>query len=133
MIFYGLLYLIGLAAAITFIFSRFLKARGPWGSFWTFFSITLLGALTAYLWVAPMGPELGDVYWLPPLVVGVLIAFLLAATSPPAPPLTRIDEPDDEITTDTSTATAIAVGNFFWFVLIFLIILVAIGYFNNVQ
>ncbi len=111
MILFGLLYLIGLAAAITFIFTRFLKARGPWGSFWTFFTITLLGAFAAYLWVSPVGPDYGDIYWLPPLVVGVLIAFLLAATSPPAKPLTRAEEPENS--PEPSSVVAIAVGNFF--------------------
>ena len=130
MIFFGLLYLIGIAVLITFIFTKLLRVRGPWGSFWTFFSIILLAVLASDLWIAPVGPYYGDIYWLPPLVVGIIIAFLLAATSPPKKRSTELEEPFYQVVEDHPGA--IALGAFFWFLLILMLLLVVAGFLSNV-
>jgi hypothetical protein len=131
MIFFGLLYLFSLAAIITFIFTKLLRVRGPWGSFWTFFSVTLLAILAADLWIEPIGPFYGEIYWLPPLIVGIIIAFLLAATSPPAKPIDKLKEPFNEIVEEQSKT--IALGTFFWFLLILMLILIVLGFLNSIQ
>jgi len=126
MIFYGILYLFSIAAILTFVFTKLLRVRGPWGSFWTFFSVILLAVLVADLWIEPIGPYYGDIYWLPPLIVGVIIAFLLAATSPPTKPIKNYKEPLNEIIEEQSEV--IALGTFFWFLLILLLLLVVVGF-----
>lgn len=130
MIFFGLLYLISLAAIITFAFTKLLRVRGPWGSFWTFFSVIILAILAADLWIEPMGPYYGDIYWLPPLIVGLIIAVLLAATSPPVKPIKKLKEPLNEMVERQSKA--IALGTFFWFLLILMLLLVVIGFVNSI-
>lgn len=129
MIFFSLLYLISLAAILTFLFAKLLRVRGPWGSFWTFFSVTLLAVIAADLWIEPIGPYYGDIYWLPPLVVGLIIAFLLAATSPPNKPIPRLKEPLNEMVEKQSTV--IALGTFFWFLLILMLLLIVLGFLNS--
>lgn len=131
MIFFGLLYLISLAAIITFLFAKLLRVRGPWGNFWTFFSVTLLAVIAADLWIEPVGPFYGDIYWLPPLVVGLIIAFLLAATSPPVKPVKNLKEPFNEMLEEQSKV--IALGTFFWFLLILMLLLIVFGFLNNLQ
>jgi hypothetical protein len=131
MIFFGILYLISLAAIITFVFTKLLRVRGPWGSFWTFFSVTLLAILATDLWIEPLGPYYGDIYWLPPLIVGVIIAFLLAATSPPVNPIPRLKEPLNEMVEERSKV--IALGTFFWFLLILMLILIVLGFLNSLK
>lgn len=131
MILLGLFYLTGLAAIITFIFRKFLSARGPWGSFWTFFTIVLLAVLASDLWIGPIGPYYADVYWLPPLIVGVLIAFLLSATTPPGKPLTRNEKLSGEKL--EGQETAVVIGNFFWFLLVLMLILVVLGFLISLE
>jgi len=131
MIFFGLLYLIGIAAIITFVFMKLLRVRGPWGSFWTFFTVTLLAIVAADLWIEPIGPYYGDIYWFPPLVVGLIIAFLLAATSPPAKPVKKLKEPLNEMIEEQSKV--IALGTFFWFLLILMLILIVLGIMNTLR
>lgn len=129
MIFYGILYIFSVAAILTFVFTKLLRVRGPWGSFWTFFSVTLLAILAADLWIEPIGPFYGDIYWLPPLVVGLIVAFLLASTSPPTKPIKNYKEPLNEIIEEQSQV--IALGSFFWFLLILLLLLVVLGSLNT--
>ncbi len=131
MILLGLFYLTGLAAIITLIFRWFLSARGPWGSFWTFFTIVLLAILASDLWIGPIGPYYADVYWLPPLIVGVLIAFLLAATTPPGKPLTRNEKLSNENLVEEKTS--VVVGRFFWFLIVFLFILILLGFLISLE
>ncbi len=78
----GVLYLFGVAFLITLFFGYAFRVRGPWGSFWTFFIVILFGVVAADLWVTPIGPYYKDIYWFPPLAVGLFIALLLAATTP---------------------------------------------------
>jgi len=130
MIFFGLLYLIGIAVLITFIFTKLMRVSGPWGSFWTFFSIILLAILAADFWIAPVGPYYEDIYWLPPLVVGVIMAFLLAATSPPNKRRrTKAEEPLYQVVEDHPGT--LALGAFFWFLLILMLLLVVAGFLSN--
>ncbi|MFW5821148.1 MAG: hypothetical protein ACOCWA_07655, partial [Bacteroidota bacterium] len=88
----SLIYLIGITLLITLAFTYFFRNKGPWGSFWTFFLIILLAVLAADLWIEPMGPYYRDVYWLPPVVIGILFALILAAASPGKYERKRVDQ-----------------------------------------
>ncbi|MGC9342930.1 MAG: hypothetical protein ACP5E3_09540 [Bacteroidales bacterium] len=126
---FGLLYLVGIALLITLFFSFILRVRGPWGSFWTFFVITLLAVVAADMWIQPVGPVYWDTYWLPPLAVGLLIAFILAATTPS--PRTRAELEEGRNRIAKEHAESVAVGIFFWFLLIIMLIVVVLGYVNG--
>lgn len=131
MILFSLLYLTGIALILTIIFTKLLRIKGPWGSFWTFFSIVLLAILATDLWIAPVGPYYEDIYWLPPLVVGVIIAILLAATSPPHErKLTKAKEPFYQVVKDEHPGV-IALGVFFWFLMFLMLVIVIAGYVSN--
>ncbi len=123
----GLFYLISLAVVITLFFTHILRIKGPWGSFWTFFLIILLAVFAGEAWVEPMGPYYKDVYWLPPLAVGLIIALLLASTTPSPKTRSRIAEKREE----SDNNSALALGTFFWFLLIFMLVLVVLGFFTN--
>ncbi|NJK86434.1 MAG: hypothetical protein HC906_11165 [Bacteroidales bacterium] len=43
----------------------------------------------ADLWITPFGPYWNNIYWFPPLMVGILVALILAAATPS---VTRVDE-----------------------------------------
>ncbi len=123
-IFWGILYLVVISFLITLFFRFLLRVGGPWGSFWAFFIIILLAVFAADIWISPVGPYFADIYWVPPIAAGLIIALLLAATTPS--PVAR-DEMEADKKASTQKAAAIALGTFFWFLLVFLIILIIIG------
>jgi len=126
----GLLYLFGVTLLITLFFGVALSIRGPWGSFWTFFMVVLLGVIAADLWVAPTGPYYGDVYWFPPLAAGLFIALLLAAATPSPRTRSKLERQTHEPAEEN--AVALALGGFFWLLFAFMLIVVIIGIVNAV-
>jgi hypothetical protein len=123
-LFWGILYLVALAFLITLVFRFLLQVSGPWGSFWAFFTIVLLAIIAADIWVSPIGPYYENIYWVPPIAAGLIIALLLAATTPS--PRAR-SEMDAKRKATKEEAAAIALGTFFWFLLAFLFILIIAG------
>jgi hypothetical protein len=57
---------------------------GPWASIPVFFALIFLAAWAGGVWIAPMGPVLFGVYWVPFVVFGLIFALLLAAAMVPA-------------------------------------------------
>lgn len=122
--FLGIIYIVFVALVIAAIFSYGFRIAGPWGSFWTFFIVLLLSVWAADVWLSPAGPYWNDVYWVPPLIVGIIVALLLAAATPAArrrKPASEVREP-----TPGEEASAIAVGTLFWIV-VFLLLAAALG------
>lgn len=127
----GLAYSASIALIITLFFANALRTRGPWGNFWTFFIIMLLAVSAAHLWVRPIGPSYEGIYWIPPIVAGFLVASILAASTPPSKPAAKLKQNTDDYI--ERRANALALGIFFWFVVIFMIILVVMGLYADVQ
>jgi hypothetical protein len=124
----GVLYLVSLAFIITFLFAFLLNNRGPWGSFWTFFVIILLAVFATDAWIGPVGPYFFDeIYWVPPLAVGLLIALLLAATTPSPKTRSKIEIEQKELL--QTKKTSVALGTFFWFLFVILLLVVVLGTF----
>lgn len=95
-----------------------------------FFLVVLLAAWAGGLWIAPFGPMMWGVYWLPYLVIGLLVALLLVAASEP---LRRRDQasppPEGDVEAGAgAAATAAVFGLFFWILLIALIGAIILGY-----
>lgn len=118
----GITYLILLSALITTIFAVVIKKRGPWSSFWPFFTILFLVVFATEAWVGPIGPNFNDIYWLPPLVVGLAVALLLAAATPTGP-----RSPGIEGEPHPNPKPELVLGSFFWFLIVFLVALVVFG------
>ena len=126
----GILYLVAVSFLITLFFYFLLRVRGPWGSFWAFFVIVLLAVFAADIWVGPVGPFFYNrVYWVPPLAVGLLIALLLAATTPN--PKTRSELKIKSREQTEKEKTRFALGTFFWFLFLILLVFIVIGFYNN--
>jgi len=129
-LFLGIVYLVSITFLITLFFSYFLKRRGPWGSFWAFFTIILLAVFATDFWVGPVGPYFYEsVYWIPPLVVGLIIALLLAATTPSPKTRSELELQKDEI--NKGQEATLALGTFFWFLFVFMLVIVIVGLFNS--
>lgn len=74
--------IIVVALLITAVFSYGFRSRGPWGTFWTFFLVLLLGIWLVAIWIQPIGPVWYRIAWVDLLFVGLLFALLLAASTP---------------------------------------------------
>ncbi|MBD3337300.1 MAG: hypothetical protein GF355_17445 [Candidatus Eisenbacteria bacterium] len=89
------------------------------------FLILLLATWAGGAWMGPFGPPLWGGYWLPPLLVGVVILLIIAALVPVRPPRTRVaaDEPSGEV-----EGPALFFGLFFWLLLLALAVAVVAAY-----
>lgn len=65
----------------TLVFVVGFKSRGPWGSGWTFFTIVCLWLAAVSLWIPPAGPIWFGAPWVDLLLTGLLVSFVLSATS----------------------------------------------------
>lgn len=127
MSFVGIIYVLLLATILTLVFNYGFGVRGPWGSMWSFFLILFFSILAAYLWLRPMGPSWRDIYYYPPLGVGVLVALVLAAATPAQ------TNAKGEKETKINDFTGVTLGIFFWLAIIALVIAVVAGLFQPVE
>lgn len=124
----GILYLVSVAFLISLFFRFLLKTKGPWGNFWAFFIIILLAVFAADAWIGPVGPYIYDeIYWVPPLAVGLLVALLLAATAPSPKAREKLKLHKEDLAEDQDTA--VVFGTFFWFLLVAMVFLIVLGLF----
>lgn len=112
-----------LSAALSSLYyeRRDLQLAGVWSLFAVLFLLLLSATWAGGIWITPFGPTIWGSYWLPFIVVGVLVALLLAAL-PPEPTL-----PVSEKTPPVSE-TSIALGLAFWVVIFFFLVAVAVRY-----
>lgn len=82
MIWTQLLFALLTAIALVAIFAFFFRVKGPWGSFWFFFLIIFLVTFSGVRWLRPAGYDFGGLFWIPSLIVALIIALLLAALTP---------------------------------------------------
>lgn len=134
----GILGTILVAILISALFYYAFNARGPWGSFWSFFLVLLLIIWAASLWVRPIGPVYWGVAWVPLFFVGLVFALLLAAipTSDTGEETRRGEMIDEEMPVDRAEVrrredlnrTAATVSGLFWVFMIILLLVIIIGY-----
>lgn len=128
-LFLGIIYLVSVAMLITLFFTMLLKNKGPWGNFWSFFIVILLAVFAADVWIGPVGPYWFDeIYWVPPLAVGLIIALLLAATAPS--PKTRNELGLEARKLEPEEKVPVVYGTFFWLLFLVMLILITVGFFQ---
>lgn len=128
--FFDLLLATIIAAVLAAALSGDYRRRGyPRAKIWPLFGVlflpTLLAVWAATLWMAPVGPVIWDVYWVPALIAGVVVALLVIALSP-STRSRRKTLPNEMIRNEERIG--LAVGIFFWVVLVLLIFAVVAGY-----
>ena len=128
--FTGFVFFLALALLIAVLFTIGIKRRGPWGSFWTFFLILFLAIWATSLLLPATGPDWFGIYWAPPLAIGLLLAFVLAAATPAPNARSRFEKAKKEAKSEEKVA--LSMGIFFWILLVILVLAVAIGILRNV-
>lgn len=132
----GIIAAIFIAILISAIFYYGFSARGPWGSFWTFFLILLLIIWAASLWTRPVGPVYWGIAWVPLFFIGLIFALLLAAVptygAPPEEEVTEedlmVEDPEVERRREAEIGAAAAIGWLFWAFILILFTAVVAGY-----
>jgi hypothetical protein len=89
-----------------------------------FFGILFLTTWAGGIWVTPFGPILFDVPWLSFLLVGLFIALILTAISPPP----RRPRTAQEAAAYAEAEAAIAIDIFFWVLIAGLIVTILVAY-----
>lgn len=108
-----------IALLVTAIFGYGFRSRGPWGTFWSFFLVLILGMWLVAIWIDPIGPVYYGIALIDFLFVGLLLALLLAAATPPR----RYGSPTAQEPEDT----AVVLGAFFWIMLLIFVLAIIIG------
>ena len=124
--FVHLIFALFFALILSAIFSLGFSRKGPWESVFLFFLLLFLLSWAGGAWLAPFGPQLWGGYWLPFLLVGVVIALFLAALAPvPREPRERFQEGDEIIQRE---AALTGLGVFFWILMAVLVAAIVIRY-----
>lgn len=105
---------------ITLIFSLFSKR--PLSGLMFFFLVIFLATWTGQIWITPFGPVSWGIAWIPLILVALFFSFLIFALAPPVP------APVEE---GTEQPAFIALGLFFWLILILLLISIIVGYYRS--
>ena len=118
-----------IALVLSFIFIAAFRTRGPWGSIVLFFLLIFLAAWAGSVWIQPVGPVLWGVAWVPMLVLALLMGLLLAAVThrgvkESLKSKSIAEDPDPE-----HVVTAVAIGTFFWLLILGILLVIIIGYF----
>ena len=83
MIFSNVIFAFLLSVFMGSVFAFFLKIRGPWNKAWSFVFVLFLAIWAAGLWFTGVGPQVANVSWVPMIFIGLLVALIMAAMTPP--------------------------------------------------
>lgn len=72
-----------LAAILVYGFER--RAPGPMAGFVFFLTLLFFAVWAGSVWITPIGPELWGVPWMTMLLVGLIVAMIIAAVAAPVP------------------------------------------------
>lgn len=108
------------------IFYYGFKFTGPWGTFWAFLLVLIIGIWFMAALAEPIGPIWWGIAWFDLFLFAVLFAILLIAATPTIEDRRRHRDYYRSIKTDEEARdTAVTVGVWFW-VMIILFLMVAI-------
>ena len=107
-------------AAIAFLTTA-LRVHAIRGRSWALLAVLFLVTWAGGIWVAPFGPPIGAIYWLPFTLIAVLLATLLAAVVPP-----ELRTPRDIVTREEELETGL--GFFFWILVVGLVVAIVLRY-----
>lgn len=77
--------LIGLVLAAILTWSVRRRAAGPGAGFYFFATILFLSSWVGSVWIEPIGPELWGVPWVAMVLIGLIVAFIMAVLTSAEP------------------------------------------------
>lgn len=127
MFFIDLLLALVVALVISSIFAFGFRRRGLWPRFWLIFLVIFLFTWAGGIWLHPIGPTIRGVFWIPFLLIALLIALFLAAAIPPSYIRSRTSESRDLREARQSEVNAF-LGVFYWILMMILIAAIVVRY-----
>jgi hypothetical protein len=113
-------------ALIVALFGR--RGPGPLAGFLFFFMLLLLPIWAGGIWVTPFGPTFYGTPWFSFLFIGIVIALLIGAATPPASRRTGAIREEGSEAEAAAEATTMVIGVFFWIFMIALILAITSRY-----
>ncbi len=121
-----------IATVLSTAFALATRRRGRRTGFAWFFLFILTATWAGGIWIRPFGPAWGEIRWLPFLVFGLIITFLVSLVAPQRPPSGRQEtlEKLEQIAREKELEkiTYITLGVFFWVVFSILILVIVARY-----
>jgi hypothetical protein len=127
MFFIDLLFALVVALVVSSVFAFGFRRRGIWPRFWLLFLVILLFTWAGGIWIHPIGPTIKGVFWVPFLLIALLIALFLAVAIPPSLNRSRTSESPDLRKARRSEVNAF-LGVFFWILMMILITSIVVRY-----
>jgi len=123
-------FVFALAITLLFVilFAIVFRYRGPWNSMLWFFLIVLLATWAGGVWLTPVGPSIRGFYWMPFLMVGLIVVLLLVAATFPTRERPTIELIDEKERRAKRRAAGTALGIAFWVLLILLLAAIFLRY-----
>lgn len=112
------------ALILALLFGAAFGGRKFWRGFILFFLIIFLVGWSSQLWIMPFGPVWWGVAWLPLIFVAVVFSFLMLAFTP------RVNGATESSDKNSQKSSGVALGIFFWFLVVMLVTSVALGYYR---
>ena len=121
------------AVVVAIVFTAILLAigrgnayeRGGWATGLVMFGILFLTSWAGGLWLNPVGPRMFGAEWMPFLLMGFVVALLIAAMSPGRRPQSRVQAQEAAAAEEVVGTTVTA---FFWILAICLIAAITLHY-----
>jgi hypothetical protein len=119
------IYIIPAALVVTgiIIFIVSLFSKRSMRSLWLVFVLIFLATWSGQLWITPANAMAGNVAWIPLLVIALIFLFVLLAVIPAVPDIKKDGEVEE--------GPLIAIGIFFWILIVLLIFSIALGYYRT--
>jgi type VI protein secretion system component VasK len=127
MFFPSFFFVLLIAMVLTLIFAMGLGRHRSGTVLLMFFIILFLATWAGGLWIHPVGPPTWGVPWLSFLIVGFILAIMLAALIPPAPrnrPVAGEGRPESE----EEKKEMVAFNAFVWILLVALVVAIILRF-----
>ena len=121
-----MLFALVIALVLTGLFAMLFRGMRMGNGLLLFLLILFLATWTGGLWIGPFGPTLLNVYWLPFLLVGLLITLLMIVFIAPEPPARTLDEARMQARSDVQAV--VVVDFLFWVLLLGLLVTLIVAY-----
>lgn len=127
MFFIDLLLALVIALVIGAVFTLGFRREFPGPGLLIFLLVLFLLTWAGGVWITPFGPTLWGSFWLPFLLVAIIVALVLTAFPPPGRERSTVKLVSEEEQAATETEAA-ALNVFFWVLIAILGIVILLGY-----